>query len=105
MLRLPSTARLLIAAAFISVTTVACSSSPTAPVVTQARTRLIGTWNFLRTCGGIAGQCSNTSNMPTRYVFRGDDSVEAYRDGQRLFTLNYQLAPGAADSTLGDTRP
>jgi hypothetical protein len=105
MLRNSPAARLIIVAALISGVTVACSSAATEPITAPARAHLLGSWNFVRGCGGLAGQCSTTTAMPTRYVFRADDSVEAYRDGQRLFVLNYLLAPGAEDSTRGDTRP
>lgn len=105
MLRNSPAVRLVTVAALISGLTLACSSATTEPVTAQARARLLGSWSFVRGCGGLAGQCSTTTTMPTRYVFRTDDSVEAYRDGQRLFVLNYVLVPGADDSTRGDTRP
>jgi hypothetical protein len=43
--------------------------------------------------------------MPTRYVFRGDDSVEAFTNDRRDFVLSFVLVPGADDSTRGDARP
>jgi len=102
--RASSAIRLAVAAAFIT-SIAACSSAPTGPGTTQARARLIGTWTFVRGCGGLAGQCTTTANMPTRYVFRADDTVEAFTNDHRDFVLNYVLVPGADDSTRGDTRP
>jgi hypothetical protein len=99
---------ILAALAALVTAVAACSSATTGPateLTNAARARLLGSWTFLRACGGIAGQCTPTSNEPTRYLFRTDDSVEAFRDGQRLFRERYDLVPGAADSTAGDTRP
>lgn len=105
--RASPTIRLAVAAAFIT-SIAACSSAPTAPgdeVTSQTRARLIGSWTFVRGCGGLVGQCTTTANLPTRYVFRADDSVEAFTNDRRDFVLNYVLVPGADDSTRGDTRP
>jgi hypothetical protein len=56
---------------------------------------LVGGWDLVRGCGGIAGRCLTPDALiePTRYVFRADGMVEAYRDGALRFTTNYQLVP------------
>jgi hypothetical protein len=67
--------------------------------------KLIGSWTFVQACGGIAGQCRDTDpNEPTRYVFRNDDSVEAYRGSQRIYVQNYAVVPGP-DSRTDDHPP
>jgi hypothetical protein len=90
----------------------ACSGSSTDPAARltgadSLKAKLVGSWTLVAACGGIAGGCRplSTITTPERYVFRSDDSVEAYRAGQRLFTVNYAIAPGATDSSRGDTRP
>jgi hypothetical protein len=90
----------------------ACSSASTDPAARltgtdSVKAALVGSWTLLGGCGGITGQCrpATAFNEPERYVFRSDDSVEAYRGGQRVYTLNYVVAPGASDPNRGDTRP
>jgi hypothetical protein len=94
------------------ITAAACSSASTDPAARltgtdSVKAALIGSWNLTSVCGGIAGQClpSSTWTEPQRYVFRSDDSVEAYRGGQRVFTLQYIITAGATDPSRGDTRP
>lgn len=90
----------------------ACSGSSTDPAgrptgADSLKAKLVGSWTLVAACGGITGGCQPLSAItwPDRYVFRTDDSVQAYRTGQRLFTVNYLIAPGATDPSRGDTRP
>jgi hypothetical protein len=91
---------------------VACSSASTDPAaslltkVDSVKAALLGSWTLVGGCGGLIGQCQPATalNEPQRYVFRAD-SVEAYRGGQRVWTLNYVITPGATDPSRGDTRP
>ena len=73
----------------------ASSSGPVASqvdavVITQ---RLVGTWDFIQQCGGIAGRCVGIEQTtePHRYVFRADGVVEAYRSGRLTFTARYEV--------------
>lgn len=96
----------------VALVVAACSASSTDPTVRlsaadSVKAKLVGSWTFVGGCGGIAGGCRPPSafTVPERYVFRSDDSVEAYRGGQRVFTVAYTIAPGATDPSRGDTRP
>lgn len=104
--------RMLALAAFAGVTAAACSASYSDPAARPTSTdslkaKLIGSWALVSACGGLTGACQslNEVTVPDRYVFRNDDSTEAYRDGQHRFTTNYMISPGATDGTSGDTRP
>jgi len=87
-----------------------CRSTPGEPAaqtsVDSASTLLIGAWTLVRGCGGITGQCRSPEAFaePTRYRFRSDRNVDAYRGTDLLFTAGYSLVPGASDPR-GDTRP
>ena len=102
----PTFARALLLGLALAAPVVACSRS-TEPATRQAPTvnALVGTWELVRGCGGIVGECRTPDalNEPSRYVFRGDGIVEAYRDGKRDFTTNYQLIPPRADDPNGRT--
>ena len=103
----------ILAFAFLlGLTAAACSGSSTDPAARltagdSLKAKLVGSWTLVSACGGIAGGCQPLSAVtgPDRYVFRSDDSVEAYRGGQRRFTTNYLISAGAADPSRGDTRP
>jgi hypothetical protein len=99
-------------ALLVGLTAAACSGSSTDPTARLAggdslKAKLVGSWTLVAACGGIAGGCQPLSavTVPDRYTFRSDDSVEAYRGGQRRFTTNYMISPGATDPNRGDTRP
>ncbi len=68
---------------------------------------LLGSWAFTRGCGGLAYQCRTADALgePTRYIFRSDDSVEAYRGAALLFVAPFTVQPGAAPGSGGDERP
>ena len=99
-------------ALFVGVVTAACSASYSDPAARPSSTdslkaKLLGSWTLVSACGGLTGACRslNEVTVPDRYLFRSDDSVDAYRAGQHRFATNYMISPGATDSTLGDTRP
>ena len=79
----------------------ACSRSTEPRTPAEQRTtnasQLVGTWDLVRGCGGIAGRCHAPGALaePSRYVFRADGIVEAYRGGTLHFTTTYQLIPAS----------
>ena len=90
-----------------SAVTLACSASGSlATVPNPTATLLVGDWELLAGCGGLAGQCVPASQLsePSRYVFGRDGFVTAYRGSTQLFRLGYTLTPGSTDGT-GDERP
>ena len=92
-------ARALLLGVTLAAPVAACSRStePGAPATRQTPTasQLVGTWDLVRGCGGITGGCRTPDALhePSRYVFRADGIVEAYRGGKLAFTANYQLVP------------
>ena len=86
----------------------ACSASGTlaTPPVSSAAAMLVGSWDLLSGCGGLAGQCIDASklNEPSRYVFEARGFVTAYRGSATLFRTTYTVTPGSTDGT-GDERP
>jgi len=88
-----------------SVITFACSSSNLASPERTSRL-LVGEWELVSGCGGIAGQCVDASqlNEPSRYRFESDGFVTAFRGSTQLFRLTYTVTPGSSDGT-GDERP
>jgi hypothetical protein len=75
-------------------------------VTADAAARMIrGTWELVEGCGGIVYTCRSAPALPepTRYEF-GATTVDAYRDGRRVFTTEYRILPGSAPHE-GDERP
>lgn len=66
---------------------------------------LVGEWELVSGCGGIAGRCFPASELsePSRYVFERSGFVTAYRGGTQLFRTTYTVTPGSSDGT-GDER-
>jgi hypothetical protein len=89
----------------------ACSSSTSSEPFSATRAEstralLLGTWKLERACGGITGGCRDiaTVDAPTRYVFRADDMVLAYRGQTLAYAISYLVLQGAASPAEGDVR-
>ena len=83
-----------------------CNASPGEPSSDPVRAALLGSWTFVRGCGGLDGGCRQPADFsePTRYRFRPDDTVEAYAGTSLLYRTRFTITPGAAPGT-GDERP
>src|SRR5204863_6667184 len=97
---MPTTTMRLLAAAAV----LACGGAQSAPEEPAAVPAIVGTWDFVRACGGIMYTCRTDSSEPTRYVFRPDHMVEIYRPSLQTVVINYDVVPGAATPEAGDVR-
>lgn len=94
------------AATLLYALTLACSGTGRLAGLSDFEsTLLVGEWELVSGCGGIAGQCVEASQLsePSRYVFEANGFVTAFRGSTQLFRSPYTVTPGSTDGT-GDER-